>query len=96
MNDCKVQRVSKELDCRYSDIQKKKVPLPLLFFKRTMCKAEEVLCKVSGAVFIGWVVWEVVTPMAYIQRGYHAYGGECILIILIFIIIMSIFLRKVQ
>lgn len=51
-----------------------------LFWVFQLCMVSViVICKLIISVLAGYAVYALLAPFAYIERGYVAFGGECIL-----------------
>lgn len=53
----------------------------LLWFFQLLMLLIIVICKIIISILAGYAVYAFFAPLAYIERGYVAFGGECILAI---------------
>ncbi|GEM_PF-5338514 len=53
----------------------------LLWFFQLLMLLIIVICKIIISMLAGYAVYAFFAPLAYIERGYVAFGGECILAI---------------
>ena len=61
---------------------------------RQMQKITVFTVKVLASISVSWTLSEALKPIAFEQRGYHAYGGEMLLVISAFLFLMYVLTMK--
>lgn len=52
------------------------------------------IAKVVASVGFGYLIYLLLAPVAYAERGYMAYGGECVLAIVIGFLMMWVLFHE--